>query len=475
MDAHKILSLAGIAMACGCSADADGSNQQEVNKRPNFVIMIADDCSYNDLGCYGSPDAVTPNINALAAEGMKFNKCFQQAPMSSPTRHALYTGVYPVKSGAYPNHTFVYDHIKSFVQYFGDAGYKTALIGKEHVAPASVFSYEYLGNYKDKLNTPLDDFKYGNIDSFIDRTADDPFFLVVASREPHTPHVKGNSSLWNPEDITLAPIYVDTPHFRKQFIKYLAEINFLDSQVGNVVRILKEKGIFDNTVFIFLSEQGNQFPYAKWTCYKQGLQSGMLIRWPKMVEKKSETKALVEYVDIVPTCMEIAGIAKSQQIEGKSFYKVLNGSGETHKEYTFGLQTTRGINNGSDYYGIRSIRDGRYSYILNLTPEATFKNAYTENANSSWQSWLKKAGQGELFAIQQVTNFQHRPAEELYDMETDPYEMDNLLLKKSIDQSLILRKEKLRLKLLEWMKQQGDKGQQTELDAYQRILNKPNA
>ena len=116
---------------------------------PNFVIVLADDCSHIDLGCYGSEISITPNIDALAKQGVKFNHCYQATAMSSPTRHCLYTGLYPVRSGAYPNHTFVYDNVKSFVQYFKTAGYNTALYGKEHVNPKEIFAYEFLGNYSE--------------------------------------------------------------------------------------------------------------------------------------------------------------------------------------------------------------------------------------------------------------------------------------------------------------------------------------
>lgn len=472
-----IYSVAGSLLlgACSGNASAQGDppgpiNPPEETPRPNFVIMLGDDCSFTDLGCYGSPDAITPNIDKLATQGIKFNKCYQQAPMSSPTRHALYTGVYPVSSGAYPNHTFVYDHIKSFVQYFGDAGYKTGLIGKEHVSPAKVFAYEYLGDYKDTAETPTDDFKYGNIEGFIDRAGDDPFFLVVASREPHTPYAKGDISQWVQSEITLPPMLVKTPSMRAQYVKYLAEINFLDKQVGNVLRILDNKKVADNTVFIFLSEQGSQFPFAKWTCYSQGLQSGMLVRWPEKITAGATTDALVEYVDVLPTCMDIAGIKESAQIEGSSFYPVLKGESTTHKQYAYGLQTSRGILKGPQYFGIRTVRDSRYSYILNFTPEATFQNTFTEAANGVWKSWVKKAEEGDEFAKQQVYNFQNRPGEELYDMSVDPYEMNNLLAADPVDPMIQLKRNELRGKLDAWMSSQGDKGQETELKADERLL-----
>lgn len=432
-------------------------------ERPNIVIMIADDCSYNDWGCYGSVDSKTPNIDAFAKEGLKFNNCFQAVAMSSPTRHCLYTGVYPVKSGAYPNHTFVNDTIKSFVQYFGEQGYVTALAGKTHVSPPSVFSYQYLGGYKDEQGGT---FQWEKINDFLDQNRKNPFFLVMASHEPHGPYVNGDPSQWEPNKLTLPPMYVDTPELRKAFAGYLAEIAVFDSQVGKICNMLKVKGIEENTIFILLSEQGNGFPFAKWTCYKQGLQSAMLVRWPGKIKGGTQTDAMVEYVDVIPTLLDIIGQKPSPQCDGKSFYKVLQGKRDTHKKYVFGIQTTRGINNGSEYYGSRSVRSKRYSYIINLTPEAKFMNAITQG-NSFWKSWIREA-EYDKFAKKQVDKYQHRPMEELYDMQKDPYEMVNL-----VDNSRYQDvKKELRKQLFLWMEKQGDKGQETELAAFDHMVKK---
>ena len=478
MKASNFVNLTGLVatgaafMPLASFAQNDES-QNKNDSRPNFVIMIADDCSYYDWGCYGSKDAITPNIDKFAEQSMKFNWCFQQAPMSSPTRHALYTGIYPVKSGAYPNHTYVYGNVKSFVQYFQPEGYKTALLGKQHVEPKSVFSYEYLGDYNAAPKSGQD-LNYAKLEKFLDSTADAPFFLVVASHEPHSPWNAGDPSQWNPDDITVPPGYVDTPETRKDLVNYYAEINFFDNQVGNILCILDEKGVADNTVFVLLSEQGNSFPFAKWTCYKNGLQSAMLVRWPGVVEAGSESNALVEYVDILPTFMDIADLSIVPiQVDGKSFKKVLTGETDTHKKYTFGIQTSRGVIKGPEYYGIRTVKDGRYNYIVNLTPEATFKNtvtAQTEDNGGFWASWLAEAEAGDEFAKERVNKYQHRPSEELYDMVNDPWEMHNL----ADDPAYQEKKAELRGALAAWMQIQGDKGQETEMNALPRLASNMN-
>jgi len=452
MNMKYLLTLATLPLAATVAAGA-------AKNKPNIVIMIADDCSWNDLGCYGSVDAVTPAIDALARQGMKFNRCYQATAMSTPTRHSLYTGVYPVKSGGFPNHSFVYDHIKSFVQYFTPEGYRTGLIGKQHVAPRSVFSYEYMGGYS---TDPEADFDYGKMENFMTRSTA-PFFLVVASDEPHTPFTKGDPSMWDPAKLTLPPMLVDTKELRNDMVKMFAEINFLDNQVRQVLDILDRNKLADNTVFIFLSEQGNAFPFAKWTCYKQGLQSAMIIRWPGGgVKSGSQSDAIVEYVDVVPTLMEIAGLTVSPQCDGRSFYGVLKGKDKEHKQYAFALQTTRGIGRGSPFFGVRSVISDRYSYIYNLTPEEEFRNAATHTP--VWQSWKHKADSGDEFAAQQVRRYQYRSQEELYDIIADPYSMNNIA-----DQPQYAAvKAELKKALFDWMESQGDPGQATEMRALER-------
>jgi uncharacterized sulfatase len=371
---------------------------------PNFLLIIADDCTYRDLGVYGG-QAKTPHLEKLASEGMKFTRCFQAAPMCSPTRHCLYTGLYPVKSGAYPNHTMAYDWVKSIAHHLQGAGYSTHLSGKTHINPKSVFPFHYSG----KDNNP-DPAAFAAVlkDS---ENSQAPFLFIATSNEPHTPWNKGDPSQYPPASLKLPPVLVDTPETREGFSKYLAEITYFDSQVGELVGLLDQSSHRDNTLVIVLSEQGNSFPFAKWTCYDVGLASACIARWPGKVKPASLSDALVEYVDITPTFLDAADIARPEIMDGRSFLPVLKGESTRHKTHVFGLQTTRGINNGSDHFGIRSVRDTRYRYIRNLTPEATFQNASTQDA--TFKSWQAKAAAGDAVAQRLVHDYQHRPAEEL--------------------------------------------------------------
>lgn len=424
-------------------------------EKPNLLFIIADDCTFRDIGCYGG-QAKTPNIDRLASEGLKFERCFQAAPMCSPTRHNLYTGLYPVKSGAYPNHTFAKEGTKSVVHYLKPLGYRVALSGKTHIKPKEVFPFEY----SSKGNNP--DFEA--IDRILGECSSkkQPFCLFACSNEPHSPWNKGDVSQYDATKVKLPPYFVDTPEMRDAFVRYLAEVSYYDWQVGELLKLLDKHGLQDNTLVMVVSEQGNAFPFAKWTCYENGVQSAMVVRWPGNVKMGSTTTAMVEYVDVVPTFIELAGGKPAPILDGRSFLQVIRGQADRHKDYVYAEMTTRGIINGSDTFGIRSVRGERYKYILNFTPEIEFRNACTKSRE--FKSWIAKAEAGDDDAADKVSRYVNRDGIELYDLEKDPYEWHNLAGKKQVKEV----ESTLRKKLDEWMRSQGDRGQETELAARDR-------
>ncbi|VGO13319.1 Choline-sulfatase [Pontiella desulfatans] len=443
---RRLITLVSIALAAASVWAAE---------KPNFVFMIADDCTFRDIGCYGG-QAYTPNIDQLAREGMKFTRAFQAAPMCSPTRHNIYTGQYPVKSGAYPNHTHVDPDMKSVVQYLGALGYRVAQSGKTHVSPGSVFAWEKLGT----VNNP----EFDKVDAFMAdcKGKSEPFCLLLCSNEPHSPWDKGDASRYPPAKIQLPPYFADTPETREAMSRYLAEITYYDSQVGEALALLEKNGMAENTLVIVVSEQGSSFPFAKWTCYDNGLQSAFLARWPGRIKPGSVNKAMIEYVDILPTFIEAAGGTPAGVLDGKSLLSVFGGK-QQHKEFVFGEMTTRGINNGSDHFGIRSVRSERFKYILNFTPEMEFRNACTRS--KEFRSWQAKAAAGDPKAAALVQRYTFRPAIELYDVVNDPLEMHNLADNPEYDEV----KKELATELERWMAHCGDEGQATEMKALERM------
>jgi len=442
------------------------ATQAVATERPNLVFMIADDCTYLDMEIYGG-QAKTPNLNQLARVGMLFSRCFQAAPMCSPTRHNIYTGIYPVKSGAWPNHTCVYPGTKSIAHYLLDAGYRVALSGKTHIAPRESFPFEYSGEFRSV--DPAKPNPYLTIEKLIieSKASNSPFCLFACSNEPHTPYTKGNSTAYPPESLELPPSFVDTDQTRHQYSKYLAEITYFDAQCGALLRLLDKHGVASRTLVMVVSEQGSGFPFAKWTCYELGLTSGMIVSWPGEVQPGSKTAALVEYCDVMPTFLDAAGLQVPATIDGESFLPVLLGEQAEHKTHTFGLQTTRGIGNGSEVFGIRTCGTKTHRYIRNLHPDVKFQNVVTRPGGDRadfWNSWLTKAEAGDTHAQAMTSKYQHRPAEELYDVANDPHCLNNLIE----DPRFAELKAGLSRKLDEWMKSQGDKGAETEAIAHTR-------
>ena len=290
----------------------------------------------------------------------------------------------------------------------------------------------------------------------------EPFCLFACSNEPHTPWNLGDASQYPPEKVKLPPYIVDTAVVREAFSRYLAEITYYDGQVGKIVGMLDKHGLRDNTMVMVVSEQGSAFPFAKWTCYESGLQSAMVVRWPGKVKAGSVTNAMVEYTDVTPTFVEIAGGKPVAPVDGKSFLPVLLGESCSHKDYAYGIMTTKGIINGTPEYAIRSVRGQRYKLILNLNFESKFTNACTRS--KEFLSMVEKAESGDATAKRLVKAYHWRPEVEFYDLEEDPFEMENLAGEAEYEEEIA----HLRGNLNSWMEDQGDFGVETEKKAKER-------
>ena len=417
--------------------------------KPNILLIIADDQTWSDSGCYGNRDVKTPNIDRLATEGMRFTRAFTATAMCAPTRQQLYTGIFPVRNGAYPNHSKVFPGTKSIVHHLKALGYRVGLCGKRHFGPPESFPFEAVNA--------------GGIGRFITRDRSQPYCLVYASHSPHLPWKQGDARAYDPRKLTLRPYLVDTPETREALCRYYAEITDLDREVGECMRLVQKSGHKDSTIFIYTSEQGAQFPHGKWTCYDTGLHVAMVVRWPARVKAGSVANAMVQYVDVVPTLIEAAGSKVPEGLDGRSFLNVLLGRTDRHNDVVYGVHTTRGIIAGSQCYPIRSIRTGTHKYIRNLNHKTAFHNVLIARAPAYWKSWIAKA-KTDKNAAKIVGMYRRRPAEELYDLRTDPYELNNI----AADPANRKLMDELGGKLDAWMKQQGDLGNETEMKARQR-------
>ncbi len=448
------------ALACLYSS---GVRASEVDP-PNFLIFLSDDCTYHDFGCYGNGDVETPHIDGLAREGLLFEHSYNSSPMCAPTRMSLYTGIHPVRNGAHPNHSRVYDHVRSFPHYLEPLGYKVALIGKTHHSPKENFPFEFLGG-RHHDNGQGEDLELSKVDAFIQENGKSPWCLMVNSNQPHTPWNRGDPSQYDAGELTLPPYLVDTKRTRDELAKYYAEITYMDEQLGRCLEFIEKRGQSENTVVVFLSEQGSNFPHCKWTCYDTGLRSAQIIRWPKRVLPGARTRAMVQYVDLLPTCIELAGGDPGAfDLDGKSFVPVLENPDAEHRTQVYGVQTSKGIYHGPDAFGIRTVRDSRFRLIWNVNSPNEFRNSVVENSKI-YASWRAKGETGDAFALNQYHRYQVRNEFELYDLSNDPFELRDLSANPDYEKTL----ETLHSLLLAWMREQGDDGAATELDAWARI------
>jgi len=458
---RDFLKLAATGTAVGGVSRMGLGAARPAPKRPNFLIIIADDVTYTDLGCYGGRNVKTPVIDGFAKQGMQFNYAYVAMSMCCPCRHELYTGLYPMRSGATWNHSTARPGTKSICHHLGELGYRVGLTGKKHVRPASSYPFVNVPGFQPGCVSPIHKYDCAGIRQFMTADPDRPFCLAVGLILAHSPWTVGDPGQFDLDKLQLPPTFADTKEVREDYAKYLAEIVELDKQVGDILKTLDQTGQADNTVVLFTSEQGGQWPGAKWTNWEQGMHTGFAVRWPGKVKPGSTTDALVQYADVVPTFIEAAGgRPAAKKLDGRSFLDVLLGRKTEHRTYVYGMHNN--VPEGPPY-PIRTVRTKDYRYIRNLTPEAVYIEKHMEVPQRwgvYWESWKKAVPTSER-ARRTFLRFRKRPAEELYRSNEDIYEVKNL----ADDPKHAAVKAKLRAELERWMKSQSDPGAARDTEA----------
>jgi arylsulfatase A-like enzyme len=425
----------------------------DAQQRSNIVVIVADDLASHEIGCYGGKNVPTPNIDRIAREGIRFTNCYASTSMSVPIRASLYTGLYPVRNGTYKNHQTSRSDIKSIAAYFPENGYQVWRTGKTHTSPRSVFQFEDIPGFEQNCVRETADYYTDSLELRI-RDTKDPFCLFVCSTNPHAPWTVGDPSFFDPDKLILPPLLPDSKDFRDIYCKYLAEVKELDNQVGAVWRMLEKTGQLDNTLLMFLGEQGPQFPGGKWTCWNYGVSSAMVARYPDKIKAGNISDALVQYEDILPTLIDFADGKPVDGIDGKSFLPALFGKNGECRQWAYGNHNN--VPEGSAY-PIRSIRDKRYKLIVNLTPEVPYFEKHLMNSKV-WTCW----SYGDEHAKAMAERYVRRPALEFYDTKIDPWELNNLASDKKYAKKIAEMKQLLE----QWMKEQGDSGAALDVPQY---------
>ena len=435
------------------------SNPDTPRRPPNILIIIADDCTYNDLPLHGGRNAVTPNIDRLASEGLTFDRAYLAMAMCQPCRSELYTGLYPMRNGCTWNHSAARPDVESMPQRLRPLGYRVGIAGKVHVTPPQAFPFDAVEGFDPNcVRNPTMPHGVGGISRYMATDGSSPFCLVVALVEPHVPWVMGDASVYPPGKLELPPNIADTPRTREDFSRYLAEITYMDGQVGDILRALETSGQADDTLVLFTSEQGSQFPGSKWTNWDTGLHTALVARWPGRVAAGVRTDALVQYADVLPTLVDAAGGDASEGgYDGGSFLPGLLGDRASHREFVYGMHNN--VPEGPPY-PVRTVSDGTYRYIRNLSPDELYIERHLMGSqgdgglnNPYWATWLGEAADSQR-TYDLVKRYMRRPAEELYHTAADPYEMRNL----ADDPSAAATKARLSAELDRWTDEQGDPG-----------------
>lgn len=434
---HHIIFL---ALLCGSSFPVIA----DIPSKPNIVVFLCDDLGLRDSTPYGATDVRTPNIQRLANNGLTFNNAFVASPACAPSRAAMLSGLMPARNGAETNHSSAHTGIKGWPHYLRDLGYETASFGK--VAHGTKDPKRWGFSHLDT------GYHLNHVRDFLSsRDGSKPLCLFVGTHDPHVPWDKNTD--YDPAKVRLPWNFVDTPETRALRTDYYTEITRADTNMGELYDFVSRK-LGPNTLFMFSSDNGAQWPFGKWNLYGTGVRTPLLASWPDVIKPGTRTDAMVSWVDFAPTLIELAGGPPPPDLDGRSFVNVLLGRTERHRDEIF---TTHSGDSQMNVYPMRSVQTERFHYIRNLYPQYEH-TTYIDRAQGMdglayWLSWVQ-AAKTDPKAAGIVKSYHERPAEELYDIIKDPEERQNLAGNPEHESTL----QALRVKVNAWMKEQGDSG-----------------
>lgn len=420
--------MAGAAVAVAPAVRAQPGGE----KRRNVLLLISDDQGL-DLGCYGVPIR-TPRLDALARQGTRFTHGFAAVSSCSPSRAVINTGLYTHQNGMYGlqhdvHHQSLLPGIETLPSLLRRAGYATALVGKKHVGPDSAFSYEVelvpeRSGVRDVRELAI------AASSFIRSTDDRPFFVTVAYSDPHRAATDyGNDRAWpgvkpaiyDPGKVSIPSHLPDLLAVRKDLAAYYESLSRLDAGVGMILDDLAATGRADDTLVIFLSDNGRPFPGAKTNLYDPGLHLPLIVRAPGAAAAVND--AMVSWTDVAPTVLDWTGVAppSAYPLSGSSLLPILGKTTDPIRTAVFASHDFHEIN---QYYPMRSVRTRTHSYILNLAWQLPYPIAGDVAGSPSWKAIA--ANPTIRLGRRTQAAYLQRPAEELYDLARDPEEVTNL-------------------------------------------------
>jgi len=445
----------------GCGRTVLPAATEGRGRRLNILFLTADDMNYDSSGCYGGPIRdLTPNLDGLARESIRFVHAYSTVAVCQPVRQIMQTGLYPHRNGAmgfFP----IKCEVRTLNEQLHDAGYLISMFGKgKHHQPAEKFCVDYreekISRHPSQLAVATRTFLK------MAREQGRPFFHNVNCYDPHRPFIgiKGPDDLaegekpsrWiRPEEVTVVPGFLeDLPEIRRELAGYYTNVRRLDDSVGAVLKVLKEEGFDNDTIVMFYGgDHGMSFPFAKSNDYENSSRGALMIRWPGVVKPDSvDSDHLVSTLDFAPTLLEAAGLPPIKDIDGRSFLPALKGGKMAgwDRVYTFYNAAF-----GNNWLPMRCVRNKDRAYIWNAWSDGK-REYHTENMSGlTWKSMVA-AGAADPAIKARVDFYLYRVPEEFYDLTNDRCERRNLIA----DPSRQVEIEEMRKDLLALMKRTGD-------------------
>ncbi len=421
---------------------------------PNILLITADDMNYDSPGICGCTAAeVTPNIDRLASEGLRFVHAHVTSTVCQPSRQSLMTGLYPHRNGGL-GFDPIREDVTTLQELLHRAGYLNGILGKvKHLQPVPKFCWDMQYDMMDLGYGRDPEQFYRHTRQFLElaRTRDQPFFLMVNSHDPHrpfagsddeasptygwekefTPQMRrdygpppGVSRTFRPEEITVPGFLPDLADVRREVAQYFTSVHRCDETVGKVMLALREHGRDADTLVMFLSDNGMAFPFAKTNCYLASSRTPWIARWPgRIASGRVDADHMIAGVDYMPTILEAAGLAAPADIDGRSFYRVLMGERDPSRER---LVTFFNITIRRDAYPMRGLHSRRFGYIYNGWSDGRTVFRNESQAGLTFKA-MQRGALSDPAIAERVRFYEYRVPEELYDYSEDPCALRNLV------------------------------------------------